>query len=51
MLKRLVICLDFKRDVVEHVSVTPDGLDDRDAFQLRNVSLAPNVEGGSAEVA
>ena len=51
ILKRLVIYLDFKRDALEHFSVTPDGLDDHGAFQLRNIPLALNVEGGSAEVA
>ena len=47
----MVICLNFERDSVEHFSVTPDGLDDRGAFQLRDVPRALNVEGGSAEVA
>ena len=46
-----MICLNFEEDSVEHFSVTPDGLDDRGAFQLRNALLALNVEGGSAEVA
>ena len=35
-MKRLVICLNFEGDSVEHFSVTPDGLDDRGAFQFRN---------------
>ena len=51
ILKRLVICLDFKRDAVEHLSVTLDSAHDRGAFQLRNAPLALNVEGGSSEVA
>ena len=50
ILERLVICLDFKRDAVEHLSVTLDSPHDRGAFQLRNVPLALIVEGGSAEV-
>ena len=51
ILERLMICLDFKGDAVEHFSVTLDSPYDRGAFQLRNVPLALIVEGGSAEVA
>ena len=49
VLKRLVICLNFEGDAVEHLSVTLDRPHDRGAFQLRNVPLALIVEGGSAE--
>ena len=51
ILKRLVICLNFKGDSVEHLSVKLDGPDDCGAFQLRNTPLALIVESGSAEVA
>ena len=51
ILERLVICLDFKGDAVEHLSATLDSPHDRGAFQLRKVPLALIVEGGSAEVA
>ena len=51
ILKRLMICLDFKGDAVEHLSVTLDSPHDRGAFQLRNVPLALIFEGDSAEVA
>ena len=46
-----MIYLNFEGDSVGHFSVTPDGLDDRGAFQLRNAPLALNVEDSSAEVA
>ena len=45
-----MICLNFEGDFVEHFSVTPDGLDDRGAFQLRNATLALVVESVYAEV-
>ena len=51
ILKRLVICLDYNRDAVEHFSVTLDSSHDRGAFQLRNAPLALNVEEDSSEVA
>ena len=46
-----MVCLNFEEDSVEHSAVTPDGLDDRGAFQLGNAPLALIVESGSAEVA
>ena len=51
ILKRLVICLNFDGNSAEHFSVTPDGLDDRGAFHLRNATLALIIEIGSAKVA
>ena len=51
ILKRLVVCLNFKGDSVEYLSVKLDGPDDRGAFQLRNTPHALIVESGSAEVA
>ena len=38
-----MICLDFQRDAVEHLSVTLDSPHDRGAFQLRISPLALNV--------
>ena len=51
ILKRLVICLDFKGDTVEHLSVKLDSPHDRGAFHLGNVPLALIIEGDSAEEA
>ena len=51
ILKRLVICLNFKGDSVEHLSVTLDCIHNRGTFQLRNAPRALIVEGGYAEVA
>ena len=45
-----MICLNFKGDAVEHLSVTLDSPHERGAFQLRNAPLALIVERGSAEV-